>query len=316
MRPCNLLVLKGSRWLKITYLRLAAVAIFGIVCIGVVGVVADNQKLVTGSIIFLLGLCGFLILTLKAGIGRLVSFNREQDKETRRTHKSLEDRLSRDFHTIRWRLDALPGTLLTETQAMTQLQNKYPSRESLPPVGGWALNPTELLLLTEKITEQRPRLVVECGSGTSTFWIANTLKSLGAGRVVALDHLEEHVTRSRAVIESHGLQEWAEVVYAPLVDHNIGGNHFSWYDISGQDLHGLDFLIVDGPPTSSGKHARYPAIPMLRPYFADFATVLVDDTTRIDEQEVLGLWLEDDSELEVVGSGGLSSKVLEYKKAR
>ena len=53
-------------------------------------------------------------------------------------------------------------------------------------------------------------------------------------------------------------------------------------------------VVVDGPPTTTGKHARYPAMPIIIDCFAgaqiDF---LLDDYDRKDEKEVVKKWLKD-----------------------
>ena len=53
-------------------------------------------------------------------------------------------------------------------------------------------------------------------------------------------------------------------------------------------------VLVDGPPNTTGKHARYAALPIVLAYF-DQANIdfLVDDYRRYDEKEIIQLWLEE-----------------------
>jgi hypothetical protein len=53
-------------------------------------------------------------------------------------------------------------------------------------------------------------------------------------------------------------------------------------------------MVVDGPPGSTGKHARYPALPAVLSHFKNHAIdILLDDYARSDEKEVGSLWEKD-----------------------
>jgi hypothetical protein len=58
---------------------------------------------------------------------------------------------------------------------------------------------------------------------------------------------------------------------------------------------GLRVLVmVDGPPGATGKHARYPALPVVISCFsAAQIDVLLDDYMRDDEKEIVQLWQAD-----------------------
>src|SRR5699024_9098672 len=52
-------------------------------------------------------------------------------------------------------------------------------------------------------------------------------------------------------------------------------------------------LIVDGPPGSTNKHARYPALPMALEYMHGVAIdIIMDDYIRKDEKEIGKRWTE------------------------
>lgn len=205
---------------------------------------------------------------------------------------------------------AEPRHLLTEVQALDQLRTRFPTTSPLPELGGWALDPTGLVWLVDEISRKQPAHVVECGSGTSTFWIAMALRENGHGRVVAMEHLEEYVRRTTAVLERHGLAEWAEVRHAPLTEHETPRGIFPWYDVDPTTLGAIDLLVVDGPPQSTGHLARYPALPLLRNAMAPGAWVLVDDMQREDEQQAVEYWLEEFPDLRQVGPTNDNSVVL------
>lgn len=205
-----------------------------------------------------------------------------------------------------------PGAFLTEVQALAQLHDRYAPSAPLPEVGGWALNPSGLVWLTDEIHRRSPRLVVECGSGTSTVWMAMALREAGGGKVIALEHQELFAERTRAHLERHGLLEFAEVRLAPLVPRETPRGTFHWYDVDAGSLDAIDILVVDGPPKSTGPHARYPALPLLAGRLAPHAAVLVDDVNRAEEREAIALWSEDGHPLTAVSMAGSASEVLIY----
>lgn len=76
------------------------------------------------------------------------------------------------------------------------------------------------------------------------------------------------------------------------------GPHPSWYCLDGLPDGEIDLLIVDGPPETVAPMARYPAGPSLLPRLARGGVVLVDDSLRPDEQEMIRRWRIEFPELE------------------
>jgi len=218
-------------------------------------------------------------------------------------------RLAKDTNT---RVRLLHRELLTDIQALSQLLNRYSPEARLPPIAGWALSPVGLLALTDAIEARRARTVVECGSGTSTLWIAYALKRLGQGKVIAVEHLSEYADKTRGFIEAHGLNDFVEVRQVPLVARETPRGELLWYGIDPTSLpEPIDVLLVDGPPGSTGRHARYPALSVLRDRLAPNAVIVVDDTERADEREILEQWMQDEPRLRPVESPGPGIEVLE-----
>jgi predicted O-methyltransferase YrrM len=195
------------------------------------------------------------------------------------------------------RIDALPGSLLSEQQALTQLLTGYPPRAPLPIVAGWAMVPSGLLWLVDYIEQTRPQLVVECGSGTTTLWICLALERAGGGRLVSLEHSEEYAARTQELLDRHGVAAFGEIRHAPLTEVSTKRGSFSWYGVDPGSLTAIDLLVVDGPPGATGPLARYPAMSVLGGGLKPAARVVADDVDRPDEQEVIRLWLEDEPRL-------------------
>lgn len=201
--------------------------------------------------------------------------------------------------------------LMTDMQALMQLMSRYNPTAPLPLVAGWALSPAGLLWLVDAIERRDAELVVECGSGTSTLWMAHAMRSKGAGRVIAFEHLAEYAEKTRAMLDDHGLSAWAEVRVSPLVDVETPRGVFRWYDIDTNSIGGpIDVLFVDGPPGVIGKYARYPALSRFATVLTDDTVIVVDDADRPDEREVLRFWAEESPDLVEIASPARGVRVL------
>jgi predicted O-methyltransferase YrrM len=222
-----------------------------------------------------------LTSTVSAVEAALVDERRRLAEERRRNAASLR------------RIVELATRQPQEIEALFQLYGKVSPTAPMPPSGEWALNPTGLLNVYALVEQQRPRLVVELGSGTSTVWLGYAVVQQGYGRVVSVDHLPDYAEHTRMAIDRHGLTSISEVRDAPLTEITVGDETYKWYDPSLlADLDQIDLLLVDGPPGTTGHEARYPALPMLRERLANGALVVLDDIDRVDEQEILERWLK------------------------
>lgn len=86
-----------------------------------------------------------------------------------------------------------------------------------------------LLSLHEIVTERRPNVVVECGSGTATVVIARAIRDNGAGKLFSLEHDEARKEAVERELASHGLGDHAEILNAPLRPVEIDGKEWRWY---------------------------------------------------------------------------------------
>jgi predicted O-methyltransferase YrrM len=175
-------------------------------------------------------------------------------------------------------------------QALLQLHRMIDIREPLPMLTGWAASPQLACTIVSLMRERRPETIVELGSGSSTLIMGYAAEQAGHGRVVALDHLEKYGEQTHEQIRRHGLEEWAEVCYAPLTDVKLNGETWRWYTLDQLDVSTVDMLIVDGPPHKTRSKARYPAVPMLIDRLSDGAVVVLDDAYREAESEIAATW--------------------------
>lgn len=182
----------------------------------------------------------------------------------------------------------------SQVEAMIDLRALLNPRAPLPRLRNWAASPDVLRLLIEHIATARPKLIVECGSGSSSVWLGYAVEKYGAGRVVALEHDERFVRTTRDLVAAHELESVVEVRHAPLVEWRS----FPWYDTAAlADLTDIELVFVDGPPQSIGPLARYPAVPLLLPRCAPSVLFVLDDAKREDERETADRWLREFPEL-------------------
>jgi hypothetical protein len=141
-----------------------------------------------------------------------------------------------------------------------------------------------LELIAQLIRTDQPELVLELGSGRSTPAFADAVANYG-GRLVSLEHDAHFYEQTRQWL---GLHSNVDLRFAPIEN--------GWYARSGwDDLDGINLLIVDGPPNPADDptNTRAPALPLLTDRLASDATVVVDDTQRAKESEIVAQWIQD-----------------------
>jgi predicted O-methyltransferase YrrM len=203
-----------------------------------------------------------------------------------RTAREAATRVIRDHRSaLQWTFQ--------QVEALDQLHRLFDLRAPIPASRGWAASPDLLLWLVEFVRREQPRVVVECGSGLSTMWIALALREAGHGRVIALEHDETHAAHTRSLLEEHGVAEHAEVRHGWLEKVELpSGTSQPWYHPSSfSDIESIDLLFVDGPPADTAPLARLPAIPLLAERLSPRSVIVLDDLVRSEERTVLAEWL-------------------------
>ncbi|MDB4409749.1 class I SAM-dependent methyltransferase [Gammaproteobacteria bacterium] len=184
---------------------------------------------------------------------------------------------------------------ITETQGLVQLSGlnqPYP----LPFGGSWVLTPDAAAVLAREIAIRRPNTIVELGSGVSTLMVGRILQQMGSGHLISLDHDPDWAAETRRHIIASGLQDYVEVIDAPLSRQHFDGKDFDWYQIPDQlrQLEQIDMLTVDGPPQTldSTVLSRYPALPAFSAQLSSQAVIYIDDAKRTTEKEMVHQWLK------------------------
>ncbi|MBP2705184.1 class I SAM-dependent methyltransferase [Microbispora sp. RL4-1S] len=219
--------------------------------------------------------------------GRVDALRRELDRLA-----ELPDRLD----AVRDDLSGQIRQTYRQLEAYVDLRSLISPRAPLPELRGWAASPDALRCLIEDVCARRPKLVVECGSGSSSVWLGYVMEHFGGGRVVCLEHDERYLELSRSLVAAHGLTHVVEIRHAPLRTWEEGGESWQWYDREAlRDLDEIGLLHVDGPPAATGPQARYPAVPLLLPHCSADVRIFLDDASRDDERAVVARWRREHS---------------------
>jgi predicted O-methyltransferase YrrM len=183
--------------------------------------------------------------------------------------------------------------LYRQVQALIELRDLLQFVAPLPPLRFWAASPDFLLVIARHALASRPKIIVECSSGSSTLVLAQVICHSGVGHVYSLEHDPTYAEETRSLLADHDLQDWATVIDAPMMTLTISGEHYNWYDDAGlAGIGPIDMLVIDGPPFNTNPLARYPAGARLFPRLAPKAAVFLDDAARPDETQAVARWME------------------------
>ena len=182
-----------------------------------------------------------------------------------------------------------------QVESLLSIYSHLKFQASIPTTRGMAASPDFLKLIMETIISNKPELIVELGSGTSTIIAAKTLEKLKSGFLLSIDNDAKFAEQTRQRITLETLEKYSEVITSELKDITVNGESYNWYDTSFLEKidRKIELLIVDGPPRIINKNARFPAIPLLKKYFTDDMVILLDDGRRQDEQNTVKLWLKE-----------------------
>jgi hypothetical protein len=173
---------------------------------------------------------------------------------------------------------------------------------------GWPISPDFGMALADVLDAAPYGLVVEFGSGVSTFMLAALLGKPGAYpdllSHVALEHLEQYQQQTLQWLSRLPDLKRTQVWHCPLAPQQPDGESgatYSYYDCLDrlrQHLQGLPkpvskvLALVDGPPGGTGRWARYPAVPTLMQLLPEADLhILLDDHKRPDEKETGQAWV-------------------------
>lgn len=195
--------------------------------------------------------------------------------------------------------------LYLQLESLHNLHHKLDLVKPLPSLTGGAASPEFALQIADTIDANNYQNVVDIGSGISSAVAGYAVKNQKGGSVVAVDHDERFYTKTKQLVDEHGLSEVVTVRHAPLEEYELGEEKHQWYQWTQfENIETIDLLLVDGPPGFVQTNARYPALPLLYNKLSPRATVIIDDYKRDEELAMVDKWLEQfpEFELEVIHS--------------
>jgi len=175
-------------------------------------------------------------------------------------------------------------------------------RRPLPAWESYMASAELLECIWQLILEERPNRVLELGSGLSTLVMAYALEAAGQGTLCSLEDHAGYAARTRRLVREHGLDAYAEVIETRLERLTVDSDVPYWYALTdlSTDMP-IDLLFVDGPSGHFHPKIRYPALPVLRNFLSDNAVVIVDDSHRWQESDMIHEWLAEYPELRIDG---------------
>jgi hypothetical protein len=198
-----------------------------------------------------------------------------------------------------------------QLESFLNIQSTLNGQAGLPLMHGWPVSPDFAEYLLQLVRGRNYDLIVEFGSGTSTVLIARLLALMHREqggyrptRQVAFEHMENYLQRTNELLVGAGVQSSVDLHLTPLVTIDaINGDSYLYYDCE-EILRGLTkelestelrvLALVDGPPSSTGPHARYPALDLLMRHLPPcHLDVLLDDYSRDEEREITLMWGSD-----------------------
>ena len=180
---------------------------------------------------------------------------------------------------------------IQQAQSISAIYNLLDPALPLPSMAKWAGNPDFCALIAKQIISSKPDFVLEIGSGVSTIVAALSLKKVGGGTIMSVDHDDRFHLETKNELIIQGLSDIAHVHHGPLSQLDVGTDNYLWYDLSSLGtIPPIDLLIIDGPPGRLQRHSRYPALPLLFDKLSRNAVIILDDGRRKDEREVAEMW--------------------------
>lgn len=163
-------------------------------------------------------------------------------------------------------------------------------------MGGPSIDTHHARNLLFLLQHHKPRTILELGSGSSTIIIARALQLMGSPPEVhiSVDHEARFLRNTEELARLNGVDELIRFEHCPL--QKLEAFPKPWYsripELAGSFR--FDFVLVDGPPAyaEDAGRTREPALPILRPYLAPNAVVILDDANRPGEQDIIKAWLK------------------------
>jgi len=167
--------------------------------------------------------------------------------------------------------------------------------KSFIPYTTWSISPTALLHILNFIKINRPKYVVEFGSGISTIYMAKLINDENLDvKLVSIDHDEEWAKIINGDLLNENIpMDKAHSHFVPLKDNNYTflDQSILWYDTDILDeiigKNKVEFVVVDGP-IGAIKNSRAGSLIYFEENIEnEELSYIFDDTNRNDEKRIV-----------------------------
>lgn len=189
--------------------------------------------------------------------------------------------------------------IVLEVKNLRSINHLNQLHDSYLPWSGASIQPTALVFLLNDIMINNRKIMVECGAGISTIYVAALMKQLGdkSRKLYSIDHDKNWLSILEKELESQSLKNQVKLIHAPLKHSSYCLNEdYTWYDTEVLDevapKKDIDLLFIDGPPANKKgiEKSRYPALPYFRDKLSENFLVILDDATRKGEAFIANKW--------------------------
>jgi hypothetical protein len=164
-------------------------------------------------------------------------------------------------------------------------------------IGVWSLTLDIIDWLVDFLYRERPRLVLEFGSGVSTACLCVILHRIygtDGFRLLSLDQDLSCIGLTLERLQGLDGRSSCRVVHVPLTPAVVDGRSTFFYDLDQLDrehfnwLGKAEFVLIDGPFADGP--CRYGTLPKVRAHLAPGARFVMDDALREKELVAGSLW--------------------------
>ncbi|MGD9602558.1 MAG: hypothetical protein AB7O21_13320 [Gammaproteobacteria bacterium] len=176
---------------------------------------------------------------------------------------------------------------IVNTVCLSDLGFRYPVF-----LADWSIDAFLARYVVQFILENRPNVIVELGSGSSTLLIARCVSAIESyePRHIVIDHELKYLDLTRQLAALNGFHAGIEYHHCSLGLDALTG--LQWYGGVREKLAGVraELILVDGPTGVLQPLSRYPALPNLVNHMANRCALVLDDAARPDEREIARKW--------------------------
>lgn len=247
--------------------------------------------------------------------------NRNKDTQLTEVLQSIEAQQS-ELKQLRTELkETIKAEALNTARQLEAFHQLYSLVGNVPDsLHGWPISPDFALKLVRQIREEDYDLIIEFGSGISTYLELKSLETWirpsspdKLPKLVVFEHLEDYLEQTRKIVANCPLKHRIDLSLRPLEPWEDESGQYTFY--SGTEIIGtiirklharqcLDrknhnnsslkvLVVIDGPPGTTCPWARYPAVPIVLNSCSGLAVTidfLLDDVLRFDEREMANAW--------------------------